>query len=106
MAPTSTISTSRSSSATTLTVSTAMIEAKIKHGKTGRLGQVVSERRFTNQKGRALRGVAHHPLPPMSSAIPDYITPEVKALIGAEAPPVRSQPPGGSQRDTGASTKR
>ena len=34
-----------------LTVTTAMVEAKIKHGKSGRLGQVVSERRFTNQRG-------------------------------------------------------
>ncbi|MDB5412260.1 MAG: MaoC family dehydratase [Rubritepida sp.] len=34
-----------------LTVSTAMVDAKLKHGKVGRLGQVVSERRFTNQRG-------------------------------------------------------
>jgi acyl dehydratase len=34
-----------------LTIRTAMVEAKLKHGKTGRLGQVVSERRFTNQRG-------------------------------------------------------
>jgi acyl dehydratase len=34
-----------------LTVTTAMVEARIKHGRTGRLGQVVSERRFTNQRG-------------------------------------------------------
>jgi len=35
----------------TLTITAAMVEAKVKHGKTGRLGQVVSERRFTNQRG-------------------------------------------------------
>lgn len=35
----------------TLTVTAAMVEAKVKHGKTGRLGQIVSERRFTNQRG-------------------------------------------------------
>jgi len=34
-----------------ITVRTAMVEARIKHGKSGRLGQVVSERRFTNQRG-------------------------------------------------------
>lgn len=34
-----------------LTVTTAMVAAKIKHGKTGRLGQVTSERRFVNQRG-------------------------------------------------------
>ena len=34
-----------------ITVRTAMVEAKIKHGRSGRLGQVVSERRFTNQRG-------------------------------------------------------
>lgn len=34
-----------------LTVTTAMVEARIKHGRSGRLGQVVSERRFTNQRG-------------------------------------------------------
>jgi acyl dehydratase len=34
-----------------LTISTAMVDAKLKHGKVGRLGQVVSERRFTNQRG-------------------------------------------------------
>jgi acyl dehydratase len=34
-----------------LTIRTAMVDAKLKHGKTGRLGQVVSERRFTNQRG-------------------------------------------------------
>ena len=33
------------------TVRTAMVEAKLKHGRSGRLGQVVSERRFTNQRG-------------------------------------------------------
>ena len=34
-----------------LTVTTAMVEATIKHGRSGRLGQVISERRFTNQRG-------------------------------------------------------
>jgi acyl dehydratase len=34
-----------------ITVSTAITEARLKHGRTGRLGQVVSERRFTNQHG-------------------------------------------------------
>jgi acyl dehydratase len=34
-----------------ITVRTAMVEAKLKHGRVGRLGQVVSERRFTNQRG-------------------------------------------------------
>jgi hypothetical protein len=34
-----------------LTVTTAMVDARIKHGKSGRLGQVVSERRFINQRG-------------------------------------------------------
>lgn len=34
-----------------ITVRTAMVDAKLKHGKVGRLGQVVSERRFTNQRG-------------------------------------------------------
>lgn len=34
-----------------ITVRTAMVDARLKHGKSGRLGQVVSERRFTNQKG-------------------------------------------------------
>ncbi|HEY4252687.1 MAG TPA: MaoC family dehydratase N-terminal domain-containing protein [Roseomonas sp.] len=34
-----------------ITVRTAMVDAKLKHGKSGRLGQVVSERRFTNQRG-------------------------------------------------------
>jgi acyl dehydratase len=34
-----------------LTIRTAMVDAKLKHGKVGRLGQVVSERRFTNQRG-------------------------------------------------------
>lgn len=34
-----------------ITIRTAMVDAKLKHGKTGRLGQVVSERRFTNQRG-------------------------------------------------------
>lgn len=34
-----------------LTINTAMVDAKLKHGKVGRLGQVVSERRFTNQRG-------------------------------------------------------
>ena len=35
-----------------ITVRTAMVDAKLKHGKVGRLGQVVSERRFTNQRGK------------------------------------------------------
>lgn len=35
-----------------ITVQTAMVDAKLKHGKVGRLGQVVSERRFTNQNGQ------------------------------------------------------
>lgn len=34
-----------------ITVRSAMVDAKLKHGKVGRLGQVVSERRFTNQRG-------------------------------------------------------
>jgi acyl dehydratase len=34
-----------------ITVRTAIVDAKLKHGKSGRLGQVVSERRFTNQRG-------------------------------------------------------
>lgn len=34
-----------------ITVTTAITEAKLKHGKSGRLGQIVSERRFTNQRG-------------------------------------------------------
>lgn len=34
-----------------ITVTTAMVDAKLKHGKVGRLGQVVSERRFVNQRG-------------------------------------------------------
>jgi acyl dehydratase len=34
-----------------LTVRTAITDARLKHGKSGRLGQVVSERRFTNQRG-------------------------------------------------------
>lgn len=34
-----------------ITVRTAMVDARLKFGKTGRLGQVVSERRFTNQRG-------------------------------------------------------
>jgi acyl dehydratase len=34
-----------------LTVSTAMVAAKLKHGKVGRLGQITSERRFVNQRG-------------------------------------------------------
>jgi acyl dehydratase len=34
-----------------ITVRTAMVDARLKHGKVGRLGQVVSERRFTNQRG-------------------------------------------------------
>jgi acyl dehydratase len=34
-----------------ITVRTAITDAKLKHGKSGRLGQVVSERRFTNQRG-------------------------------------------------------
>ena len=35
-----------------LTITTAITEAKLKHGKVGRLGQVVSERRFVNQDGK------------------------------------------------------
>lgn len=35
-----------------ITVRTAMVDAKLKHGRSGRLGQVVSERRFTNQDGK------------------------------------------------------
>jgi acyl dehydratase len=35
----------------TITVSAAVTETSVKHGKAGRLGQVVSERRFTNQRG-------------------------------------------------------
>jgi|LauGreDrversion4_2_1035121.scaffolds.fasta_scaffold124197_3 acyl dehydratase len=34
-----------------ITVSTAMVAAKLKHGKVGRLGQITSERRFVNQRG-------------------------------------------------------
>ena len=34
-----------------ITVTTAITETKLKQGKTGRLGQVVAERRFTNQRG-------------------------------------------------------
>ena len=34
-----------------VTVSTAITEVRLKHGRTGRLGQVISERRFTNQHG-------------------------------------------------------
>jgi acyl dehydratase len=34
-----------------ITVSTAITQARIKHGRSGRLGQIVSERRFTNQRG-------------------------------------------------------
>jgi acyl dehydratase len=34
-----------------ITVTTAITETKLKHGKVGRLGQIVSERRFTNQRG-------------------------------------------------------
>jgi acyl dehydratase len=34
-----------------VTVSTAITDTRLKRGKTGRLGQVVSERRFTNQRG-------------------------------------------------------
>ena len=34
-----------------ITIRTAMVEAKLKHGRSGRLGQVVSERCFTNQRG-------------------------------------------------------
>ena len=34
-----------------ITVSTAMVVAKLKHGKVGRLGQITSERRFVNQRG-------------------------------------------------------
>lgn len=34
-----------------ITVRTAMVDAKLKQGKSGRLGQVVSERRFANQRG-------------------------------------------------------
>jgi hypothetical protein len=35
-----------------ITVATAITETRLKYGKTGRLGQVVSERRFTNQHGK------------------------------------------------------
>jgi acyl dehydratase len=35
-----------------ITVTTAITETKLKQGKTGRLGQIVSERRFTNQRGQ------------------------------------------------------
>jgi acyl dehydratase len=35
-----------------ITVATAITEAKLKQGRTGRLGQIVSERRFTNQDGQ------------------------------------------------------
>ena len=34
-----------------LTVSSAMVAAKLKQGKVGRLGQITSERRFVNQRG-------------------------------------------------------
>jgi acyl dehydratase len=34
-----------------ITVATAITDTRLKRGKTGRLGQVVSERRFTNQRG-------------------------------------------------------
>jgi acyl dehydratase len=34
-----------------VTVSTAITDTRLKRGNTGRLGQVVSERRFTNQRG-------------------------------------------------------
>ncbi len=34
-----------------ITVTTTITDAKLKQGKTGRLGQVVAERRFTNQRG-------------------------------------------------------
>lgn len=34
-----------------ITVSTAITEAKLKHGRSGRMGSVVSERRFVNQDG-------------------------------------------------------
>jgi len=34
-----------------LTVSTALVAAKLKQGKVGRLGQITSERRFVNQRG-------------------------------------------------------
>lgn len=35
-----------------ITVTTAITEARLKHGRTGRLGQVVSERRFVNQNNQ------------------------------------------------------
>ena len=35
-----------------ITVATAITEAKLKQGRVGRLGQIVSERRFTNQHGQ------------------------------------------------------
>lgn len=34
-----------------VTVTTAIVETRLRRGKVGRLGQVVSERRFTNQRG-------------------------------------------------------
>lgn len=34
-----------------ITVTTAITETRLRRGKVGRLGQVVSERRFTNQRG-------------------------------------------------------
>jgi acyl dehydratase len=34
-----------------ITTRTAIVEAKLKQGKSGRLGQIVEERRFTNQHG-------------------------------------------------------
>ena len=35
-----------------ITVATAIVDAKLKQGRTGLLGQVTSERRFTNQQGQ------------------------------------------------------
>jgi acyl dehydratase len=35
----------------TVTVATRITDARIRHGRSGRLGVVVSERRFTNQRG-------------------------------------------------------
>jgi len=36
----------------TVTTRTAVVDARLKHGKSGRLGQIVEERRFTNQRGQ------------------------------------------------------
>jgi acyl dehydratase len=35
-----------------VTMATAIVETKLKHGKSGRLGQLVEERSFTNQHGQ------------------------------------------------------